>query len=76
MLVFGDAAQTHWKLQVGFVVAITNSEAVTDDNASSSSFNYAKVPTFKVMKSIQIMSLGLCPDFGICTVSFLRTFGF
>jgi hypothetical protein len=71
LLIFGDAAQAHWKLQVGFVVAVTNPEAATDSNAGSSSSNYSKVPTFKVMKSLQVMSLGLCSDFGTCMVCFL-----
>jgi hypothetical protein len=67
---FGDAAQAHWKLQVGFVVAITNAEVANDNNAAQSLSSYSRILTFKAMKSMQIMSIGLCPDFAICTVIF------
>ncbi|KAI6183105.1 Protein MCM10-like protein [Aphelenchoides bicaudatus] len=65
LLIFGEAAQAHWKIQVGFVVAVTNAE-VANDSGIQLSNNYSRVLTFKTMKSLQIMLLGLCPDFGIC----------
>lgn len=66
-MVFGDAAQSHWKLQSGFVIAVTNSEVADDNNQTTG----VKLLALKVMKSLQIMSLGLCSDYGTCTVSYL-----
>ncbi|KAI6183305.1 Protein MCM10-like protein [Aphelenchoides bicaudatus] len=65
LLVFGDAVQACWKIQVGFVVAITHAEAVNDGGIKLTE-NYARVLTFKVAKPFQIISIGLCPDFGYC----------
>ncbi|KAI6183120.1 Protein MCM10-like protein [Aphelenchoides bicaudatus] len=66
LLVFGDAVQACSKIQVGFVVAITNAEAVNDGGIKSKN-KHASALTFKVTKALQVMLLGLCPDFGYCT---------
>lgn len=67
MLLFGDAAQSHYKLKAGFVVGITNSEMAEVNTQAAGS----KLLTVKVMRSLQVVSLGVCSDFGICTVSYI-----
>jgi len=67
ILLFGDAAQGHWKLQAGRVVAITSAELATDKNNSKlKGMDFKKQLTLKVTQSNQIMEIGLCPEFGIC----------
>lgn len=68
LLLFGDAALTHLDLKCGFVAAITNAEMVENNNNASSTILY-KDPTLKVVKALQVLSLGQCPDYGTCTVS-------
>lgn len=68
LLLFSDAAQSHWKLQPGFVVAITNAD-MAEDNKSASTSVGNKLLTLKLTRDLQVLSLGLCPDYGTCTVS-------
>lgn len=67
LLIFGNAAQSHWKLQPGFVVAVTNAD-ITDENNGNGSTFVNKHVTLKIMKAIQIISLGVCANYGICSV--------
>uniref|UniRef100_A0A1I7SFB2 Zf-primase domain-containing protein n=1 Tax=Bursaphelenchus xylophilus TaxID=6326 RepID=A0A1I7SFB2_BURXY len=61
ILLFGEAATAHWKIQTGFTVALTHLQPATSDSQQKNS-----MLTFKVVKDIQVVALGFCPDYGIC----------
>ncbi|KAI6233963.1 Protein MCM10-like protein [Aphelenchoides fujianensis] len=63
VLLFGDAAQAHWKIPPGFVVALTNPEVAADTPGSGGK---STMSTLKINKSLQVLSLGSCPDFATC----------
>ncbi|CAD5207444.1 unnamed protein product [Bursaphelenchus okinawaensis] len=61
LLLFGSAASAHWKLQTGFVVGLSHLQLAPNSDDKKSS-----VLTFKLIKDIQVVALGFCPDFGTC----------
>lgn len=73
VLLFGEAASSHWKLQDGYVVAVTHMEPVVDSAAASSTSKSSQM-TIKLNKGIQVVGLGFCPDFGICKVRIFHFF--
>lgn len=72
LLVFNDAVSVHGKLEPGFVVAVTNADLMENNNISgrSNAAQHNQVLTLKVVKATQILEIGSCPDYGLCTVRF------
>ncbi|KAI6197623.1 hypothetical protein M3Y94_01246700 [Aphelenchoides besseyi] len=62
VLLFGDAASAHWKIPVGYVVALTNAEKSVEFTGTV----VQSAVTLKINKSLQVLNVGPCPDFGIC----------
>ncbi|KAI6195004.1 Protein MCM10-like protein [Aphelenchoides besseyi] len=62
VLLFGDAASAHWKIPIGYVVALTNAEQMSESNGNV----VQPAVTLKINKSLQVLNVGSCPDFGIC----------
>ena len=69
VLLFGEAAQAHWKAPVGHVVALTNAEPATDKPLTgSSTAKTAPDTTLKIYKPLQVLLLGMAFDYGTCKV--------
>ncbi|VDK18452.1 unnamed protein product, partial [Anisakis simplex] len=59
VFLFGDCLTEHWKIQIGYVIALTT-PAFMDGNSKDASV------TLKVTKSVHMIEIGFCPDFAIC----------
>lgn len=63
LLLFGECLKEHWKVQIGTAIALT-SPTFMDGDSQNKGFI-----TLKVTKSIHLIEIGFCPDFGFCKAS-------
>lgn len=60
LFLFSDACKVHWKLQLGEVVAILNSNLRPDDRAGPGKY------TLSISNSDKLMRMGMSHDFTQC----------